>query len=130
MGEFHIERVKSVLEAIKPIFSEQVHMERFHDDGGGADRSYNVYKITADNKTYILKKSDDREIGVYEKFLAGKGLSVPNFQGLTSINNTKWILIEYIAGTDSRRFTKDMAYGCADSLSRIYNIFWQEKGSE
>lgn len=125
-----VNMLKSVLEAIKPKLSEQVHIERFHDDGGGADRSYNVYKITSDNKTYILKKSDDNEIGVYENYLTGKSLPVPRFEGLTSINNIKWILIEYIAGTDLRKFTKDMAYGCADSLSRIYNIYWQDKGYE
>lgn len=126
----HINMLRSVLEAIKPIFSEQVCMERFHDDSGGADRSYNVYKITENNKTYILKKSDDYEIGVYEKYLAGKDLPVPSFYGLTSFNNTKWILIEYIAGTDLRRFTKDLAYGCAESLSRIFNMYWQDKEFE
>lgn len=122
----HINMLKSVLEVIIPSFSQQIHIERFHDNGEGVDRTYNVYKIISDEQTYILKQSDDNEIEVYEKFLAGKNLPVPNFEDWTCINNTKWILIEYIAGTDLRVFSKDMAYGCADSLSRIFNMYWQE----
>jgi hypothetical protein len=122
--------LKGVLGAIKPTLSEQLHIERFHDNGEGVDRAYNVYKITADMQTYILKKSDDYEIEVYEKFLTGKNLPVPELEGWACVNNTKWILIEYIDGTDLRIFNKDMAYGCADSLSRIFNMYWQEKDFE
>lgn len=121
----HINKLREVLEVIKPEVEGQIYVERFHDNGGGEDRIYNVYKITADNKTYILKKSDDNEIGVYEKFLSNKNLPVPELEGWTCIDKTKWILIEYIAGADLRLFNKDMAYGCADSLSRIFNMYWQ-----
>ncbi|ERI95398.1 hypothetical protein HMPREF1982_00263 [Clostridiales bacterium oral taxon 876 str. F0540] len=121
-----VNMLKTVLGEIKPILSGQIHIERFHDNGEGVDRTYNVYKITVDEQTYILKKSDDYEVEVYEKLLVGKNLPVPNFEGWTCFNNTKWILIEYITGTDLRMFKKDMAYRCADSLSRIFNMYWQE----
>lgn len=121
-----VNMLKSVLKMIKPIPSEQIHIERFHDNGEGVDRAYNVYKITLYKKVYILKKSDDYEIEVYEKLLAGKKLPVPELMGWALVNNTKWILIEYIEGVDLRRFRKDMAYGCADSLTRIFNMYWQE----
>jgi hypothetical protein len=122
----HLNMLKSVLRAIKPILTEQIHIEQFHDNGEGVDRTYNVYKITGDKQTYTLKKSDDYEIGVYEEFLVDKNLPVPKLEGWTCVNNTKWILIEYIAGTDLRKFDKGMAYGCAHSLSRIFNMYWQE----
>lgn len=125
-----INMFKKVMGEIRPILSEQMHIERFHDNGEGVDRAYNVYKISVDEQTYILKKSDDYEAEVYEKFLVGKNLPVPNFLGWTYVNNTKWILIEYIVGTDLRMFNKNMAYGCADSLSRIFNMYWQEKDFE
>jgi hypothetical protein len=127
---YQINMLKTVLGEIKPILSGQIHIERFHDNGEGVDRAYNVYKIIVDEQTYILKKSDSYEVEVYEKFLVGKNLPVPNFEGWTCINKTKWILIEYIAGTDLRMFNKDMAYGCADSLSHIFNMYWQEKDFE
>jgi hypothetical protein len=122
-----INKLKAILKAIKSTLIEQIDIERFHDNGEGIDRAYNVYKITADNKIYVLKMSDDSEIGVYKKYLAGKNLPVPNFGGWTCVNNTKWILIEYINGPDLRMFNQDTAYGCAESLSRIFNMYWQEE---
>ena len=126
----HVNMLKGVLESINPTLSQEIFIERFHDDGEGVDVAYNVYKITTDEQTYVLKKSDDYEIEIYEKFLKDKNLPTPKFEGWTCINNTKWILIEYIAGTDLRIFNQDMSYGCADSLSRIFNTYWQEKNFE
>lgn len=126
----HINMLKSVLEAINPTLSQKIHIERFHDNGEGVDRTYNVYKIISDKQTYILKKSDDNEIEVYEKFLENKNLPVPKLEGWACVNKKNWILIEYIDGVDLRVFNKDMAYGCADSLSRIFNMYWQEKDFE
>lgn len=126
----HINKLKTVLGEIKPALAGQIDIERFHDNGEGVDRTYNVYKITADEQTYILKKSDDKEIEIYEKFLADKGLPVPKLEGWTCLNGTKWLLIEYIAGEDLRKFNENMAYGCADSVSRIYNMYWQKDGFE
>ena len=64
----HINMLKSVLESINPTLLKQIDIERFHDNGEGVDRAYNVYKIISNNQTYILKKSDNNEIEVYEKF--------------------------------------------------------------
>ena len=126
----HINMLKSVLESINPIFSQPINIERFHDNGEGVDRAYNVYKIISGSQKYILKKSDANEIGVYEKFLANKNLPVPKLLGWTSVNKIKWILIEYIDGKDLRVFNKEMASRCADSLSRIFNMYWQENSFE
>jgi thiamine kinase-like enzyme len=126
----HINMLKTVLRVIKPALAAQIRIERFHDNGEGVDRAYNVYKIIADKQTYILKKSDDKEVAVYEKFLSDKNLPVPKLEGWTCLNKTKWILIEYIAGSDLRKFNKDMAYGCADSLSQIFNMYWQKDDFE
>jgi hypothetical protein len=126
----HINTLEAVFGVIKPALAEQIYIERFHDNGEGVDRTYNVYKIIADKQTYILKKSDDKEIGVYEKFFADKNLPVPKLEGWTCVNETKWILIEYIAGADLRMFDRDKANGCADSLVHIFNMYWQNDGFE
>jgi len=47
-----------------------------------------------------LKKTDKYEVEVYEKFLENKNLPVPKLEGWAYFNNVRWILIEYIAGTD------------------------------
>lgn len=118
--------LKALLGIVKPELPKPIYFQRFHDNGQGVDRVYNVYKVISDEHTYILKKSDDYEIEVYEKFLTDKNLPVPKLEGWTSFDNTKWILIEYIAGEDLRIFDKHMAYGCAESLSQIFNMYWQE----
>lgn len=119
-----VDRLKRIVKSIKPI-PGQMHIERFHDNGEGEDRAYNVYKIITDDKAYVLKRSDNYEIEAYEKLLEGKNLPVPRFKGWTSINGVKWILIEYIEGKDLRDFDEGMAYGCAESLSKIFNTYWQ-----
>ncbi|WP_017414793.1 aminoglycoside phosphotransferase family protein [Clostridium tunisiense] len=125
-----IDMFKSILGKIKPEITEKLDIEQFHDDGEGEDRIYNVYKIIAGEEKYILKKSEDNEIKVYEKFLLYKNLPVPKLEGWTCVGNTKWILIEYIKGQDLRNFNEGMAHGCAESLAKIFNTYWQESNFE
>lgn len=122
----HISLLKTVLATINPELASTTNIERFREEEVNIDRTYNVYKVESGTQTYILKKSNDLEIGVYENFLAGKTLPVPALIGWTCIGEDKWILIEYIFGTDLRRFDEAKAYGCADSLCRIFNMYWQE----
>ncbi|MDE6127734.1 MAG: aminoglycoside phosphotransferase family protein, partial [Lachnospiraceae bacterium] len=91
---------------------------------------YNVYKITADRKRYVLKKSDEREKNVYQNFLAGGSFHVPRFYGSIEAAGSLWILIEYIEGVDLRDFTEEEAYACADSITAIMNAYWQKEGHE
>ena len=100
--------------------------EQFCDDGEGEINRYNVYKITAVGNCYVLKKSDETEIGVYERFLKGQGLPPPEYFGSARWGGKQWILMEYVPGTDLRDFTPDMALSCAESLSQIANRYWQE----
>lgn len=104
--------------------------ERFCDDGEGEINRYNVYKITAGNACYVLKKSDEAEIGVYERFLRGRDLPVPVYYGSTRWGGKQWILIGYVEGTDLRDYTPDMAVSCAESISRIANCYWQKDEAE
>lgn len=57
-------------------------VEQFCDDGEGELNRYNVYKVTTNIGTYVLKKSDDAEIYVYEKFLKGKNFQYLNITGI------------------------------------------------
>lgn len=109
---------------------QDVLAEQFCDDGEGEINRYNVYKITTGEKHFVLKQSDEEEIGVYERFLKGRGLPVPEYYGSARWGGKQWILIEYVPGTDLREYTEDMAISCAESLSRIANRYWQEDEAE
>ena len=126
----HVKILINVLKSINSKFSQKIKIKQFHDNGEGVDRVYDVYKVILDTETYILKKSDDYEIYVYENFLQNKNLPVPKFYGWTSVDGVKWILIEFIDGKDLRVFNKEIAYGCADSLINIFNTYWQENDFE
>ena len=58
-------------------------VERFCDSTGEYQRKYNVYKISAGEKAYVLKNSDKMEISLYQNFLQGKGFAVPQYYGDT-----------------------------------------------
>ena len=98
--------------------------ERFCDDDGDYKRKYNVYKITAGGKSFVLKKSDEREIAVYHNFLQGRGLSVPEYFGSVEQGGVRWLLMEHISGPDLRKFTREMALAGAETLSQIQNAYW------
>lgn len=101
-------------------------VEQFCDDGEGCLTRYNVYKIHTEDGTYVLKKSDDFEIHVYEKLLEGKRLPVPRYYGKAEQKGEKWILIEFLEGTDLRDFTEEMAHASAKSICQIMNTYWQD----
>lgn len=98
---------------------KEFEVEQFCDDGEGELNRYNVYKITADKKCYVLKKSDEREKNIYQNFLAEGSFKVPCFYGSIEVGGILWILIEYIEGVDLRDFTEEEAYACADSITAM-----------
>ena len=85
-----------------------------------------MYKISFENQSHILKKSNDYEIEVYENILRDKGQPVPEYLGSITEGKQQWILLQYIAGEDLRKFNEEMVVGCADSLAQIFNLYWQE----
>lgn len=105
-------------------------VEQFCDDGEGELVRYNVYKLGVDDRFFVLKKADDNEIYIYERFLEGRGLPTPRYFGNICWNSEQWILIEFVPGMDLRDFTEEMAHACAESIAVIMNEFWQETKEE
>lgn len=103
--------------------------EQFCDDGeeGCEVNRYHVYKIIADGKHLVLKKSDGKEIYVYDNLLRDKQFSVPIYYGKAFFDETNWILIEYLEGYDLRDFKMEMAPACAESVTQIMNTYWESK---
>lgn len=101
-----------------------VTAERFCDDDGDYKRRYNVYKLAANGKTCVLKKSDSREVTLYRDFLHGRGFAVPEYLDSVEHEGTVWLLMEYINGPDLRQFDREKALACAKTLSQIQNAYW------
>ncbi len=112
---------------LKEVLSESgtlTEAERFCDSTGEYQRKYNVYKISTEEKTYVLKRSDKAETVLYRDFLQGKDFAVPQYYGDTEYDGHVWLLMEYIDGPDMRRFNQEMAAACADTLAHIQNFYW------
>lgn len=109
----------------KPENIYEFSVEQFCDNGEGELNRYSVYRITANQKHYVLKKSDEQEINIYKNFLNSKAFHTPAFYGNIEMEGNHWILLEYIEGPDLRDFSVDMAYACAESITTIMNSYWQ-----
>lgn len=127
-GEIPFPRLVSEILGIKNV--NQINIEQFCDSDINYERKYNVYKISVNGENYVLKKSDEEEISVYSKLLEKKSLPVPKYYGFTTWQETKWILIEFVKGTDLRNFTEEMAHASAKSIATIMNTYWQATESE
>lgn len=109
---------------------EQLHCsgsmtaERFCDNDGDYKRKYNVYKLTADGSSHVLKKSDSKETVIYRDFLQGRGFAVPEYFGSIECESVVWLLMEYIDGPDLRQFNREKALASAKTLSQIQNAYW------
>ena len=101
-----------------------VEAERFCDSTGEYQRKYNVYKISAGEKAYVLKCSDKMETVLYRNFLQGQDFAVPQYYGDTEYDGHVWLMMEYIDGPDLRRFDQEMAVASADTLAQIQNFYW------
>lgn len=112
---------------LKEVLSESsglTGVERFYDSTGEYQRKYNVYKISAGEKAYVLKCSDKMETALYRNFLQGKDFAVPLYYGDTEYDGHVWLLMDYIDGPDLRQFDQEMAAASADTLAQIQNYYW------
>lgn len=99
-------------------------IERFCDDDGGYKRKYDVYRIAAGGNPFVLKKSDEKETAIYRGLLQGRSFAVPEYLGSVEREGTVWLLMEHIDGPDLRRFDREMALACAETLAQIQSAYW------
>lgn len=101
-----------------------VSAEQFCDDGEGVLNRYNVYRLTAGDRAYVLKASDSGEVEMYARYLSDSGLPVPRCCGSGTWDGRVWLLLEHVPGPDLREFTDGMAGPCADALASVMDRFW------
>lgn len=125
---------KNILEIILKISNEKVDKvsqvcERY---GEGEDdvRYYDVYEVDTPSGSKILKKTSQREVCNYERYLRDSDFAVPAYYGKYEEGENIWILIENIHGNDLRDMTDAAALSAADSLAHIQNAYWMKKTDE
>ena len=93
-------------------------------------RYYDVYEVDTPSGSKILKKTSQREVCNYERFLRDSDFAVPAYYGKYEEGENIWILIENIHGNDLRDMTDAAALSAADSLAHIQNAYWMKKTDE
>ena len=66
-----------------------------HEEDGAP---YQVYRIEADGKHYILKQAKEYEAEVYQKLLKDAGSCVPKIYATAEAAGETYLLMEYIPG--------------------------------
>lgn len=95
---------------------------------GEENREYDVYLLEWPDQCCILKKTDDREVLNYTRYLTGGNFSVPKYFGWMEEGENRWILLEYIDGEDLSRITDELVLSAAEALAEIQNAgTWEEE---
>lgn len=91
--------------------------------------NYSVWRIDYPTESFVLKKTNEREIINYQTYLFGDVSYAPRFYGMTELAGDKYLLIEYIHGSDLMRCNRKDITTALDSLIAMQSQFWGSKMS-
>lgn len=89
--------------------------------------AYDVWKVTADNKSYVLKKAGEREISVYHTFLKSAEQGVPHFYKSYQGQDSAFFLMEYIEGGNLRKCDRESLTAVLDALIYLQEMYWERR---
>ena len=92
-----------------------------HEEDGAP---YQVYRIEADGKHYILKQAKEYEAEVYQKLLKDAGSCVPKIYATAEAAGETYLLMEYIPGGDLRKCTRHALILALDALIALQKRYW------
>lgn len=128
LAELQPEKRKKLEPVFQALGLDPEQMERirqFHEDGGGADRAYSVYRVEYAGREYVLKRSVPAEAELYHTYLEQEDFPVPKVYAAAQKGKSCWLLLEYVPGEDLREFTPELALMAAESLSALHNAYWR-----
>ncbi len=91
------------------------------------DKDYNAWKVEIDHTVYVLKKTGDQEISVYETFLKQAEYGAPRFYKSINCHDEKYMLIEYIEGNDLRVCERKSLTAVLDALIYLQKLYWERR---
>lgn len=85
---------------------------------------YTVWQIDSPGGSFVLKKAKGQEISNYRSFLSGDVRYAPRLCGTVESGGEKYLLMEYIQGTDLTRCNRKGITAALDSLVAMQSQFW------
>ena len=120
-----MERILAAL-GFQPGEVREVEPFRSEEDG----EEYSVWKLTAGERTYVLKEAKEYEQAVYTTFLSGENGFAPRLYGVTEQAGKAYLLMEYIPGEDLRCCTREKLQKALDALIAMQKAWWERPGFE
>ena len=85
---------------------------------------YEVWLVSDGEKEYVLKKAKGDEIAIYSAFFSGQTEGAPQFFGSVEFNEENYFLMEYFAGKDLCKCTRDGLIKVLDALISLQEKYW------
>ena len=89
------------------------------------DSAYDVWKVTANGETFVLKKAKGREAEIYSAFFSEPVAGVPRLIKQFQKDGDSYLLMEYIPGRNLCRCEREGLTKALDALIRIQERFWE-----
>lgn len=105
--------------------SGQADITAFSCEEDGED--YDVWKVTADDQSYVLKKAGEREISVYRTFLESAEHGAPRFYKSFQDQDSAFFLMEYIEGRNLRKCDRESLTAALDALIYLQDMYWERR---
>lgn len=117
--------ILEIINKLKSInsLSSIINIERLiHEDD---DDFYDAWKIVTNNKIYLLKEASQKELDVYRNILIPLATPfVPYIYETIDFNNNKFMLMEYIEGTNLNHCERNSLKLTLDALISLQKKTW------
>ena len=119
--------IERIISEIMPSLSGDFSVTPFKSEEDGSE--YSVYKLHSSVGDFVLKKTRNEEISIYETYLQAEN-SVPKYYGSVELDGESYILLEYIDGESLRICKRERLILALDTLIDLQNRHWNEDERE
>ena len=85
---------------------------------------YNVWKVNYPDQCYVLKQAKEQELALYQTFFNSPSEYAPTLYATTNYDNSDYILIEYISGTNLTHCSRKNLICTIDALIKMQDAYW------
>lgn len=100
------------------------NIQPFQNQEDGED--YQVWKVTTNDRTLVLKKAKEQEMAVYRDFFTGEVPGVPKFYAAAQAEDADYFLMEYVSGQDLCKCDRAGLKKALDALIGLQDRFWED----
>ena len=85
---------------------------------------YEAWRVSDESGEYVLKKAKGEEIAIYSAFFSEPVSGAPHFFSALNTEDGAYFLMEYCAGKDLCKCTRDSLVKTIDALISLQEKYW------